>query len=99
MMVFFLEYLNFVVAAFIITVTLSAAGLFFIAYKYETNLRVIWRAIGFCAIALSFFLFILERKFALFGLPAIAIQLFGFYSIYRGIGAEPSLQQLLKHRQ
>jgi hypothetical protein len=96
MEIFLWEYLFFVVAAFVILVSSSAASLFFVTYRYEKILQVFWRAIGFCAIAISFVMLILERKFALFGLPAIAFQLFGFYSIFRGVKAEPSLSHLKK---
>lgn len=96
MELFLLEYLYFVAGVFVILVSVSAASLFFITYRYETSLQLIWRAIGFCAIAVSFLLLILERKFPVFGLPAIAIQMFGFYSIFRGVKAEPILSHLQK---
>ncbi|MFZ6015937.1 MAG: hypothetical protein ACOYUZ_06345 [Patescibacteria group bacterium] len=96
MQIFLLEYLFFVVGVFIIVTCFSAASLFFVTYRYERQLLQVWRAIGFCALAVSFLLLILERKFASFGLLAVVFQLFGFYSIFRGVKAEPSLKHLTK---
>jgi len=96
MRIFLLEYLFFIANIFAIMVSISAASLFYITYKYERQLRVFWRGIGFCLMALSFMLLILEHKYAFFGPPAVLALMFGFYSIFRGVRAEPSLQHLLK---
>ncbi len=90
------EYLFFATAAFVILVSSAAASLFFVTYRYEKKLQAFWRAIGFIAIALAFIMLILDRKYPVFTLPALLFQLFGFYSIFRGVKSQPNLNQLKK---
>lgn len=96
MQIFLQEYLFFVVAAFAILVSVASASLFLLTYKYEQQLRTVWRAVGFLELALAFFLLVLERKFPVFELPALGVLLIGFYSIYKGVLAEPVLSHLQK---
>lgn len=96
MSLFWQEFLFFIASAFGILVSLSASTLFFITVQAERQLRTVWRAVGFLGLAISFFLFILERKFAAFGLAALVVQAFGFIAIYLGVFAEPKLSQLSK---
>lgn len=94
MSLFWQEFLFFIASAFGILVSLSSATLFFITAQAERQLRTVWRAVGFSALAVSFFLFILERKFSIVGLAALLTQAFGFIAIYLGVFAEPKLSQL-----
>jgi len=94
--IFLFEYLHFLTASFAILVSVSAAILFLLTFNYEKKLRTAWRAAGFIALAVAFFFFILERKFADFALPGLLLELLGFYSIYKGILAEPKLSHLQK---
>lgn len=94
MNLFWLEYLHFIVAIFAILVSVSAATLFLLTYRTEAQLTTVWRAVGFSALAAAFFLFILERKFGGFGLIAIAVELFGFFGIYKGVTADLNLSKL-----
>lgn len=91
---FWLEYLHFDAMMLGILVSVSSAALFLLTYRYEKRLRTIWRSLGFLSLAAAFFLFILERKFPGVGLPALLIELFGFFSIYKGVRAEPQLKIL-----
>lgn len=88
---FWLEYLHFDAMMLGILVSVSSAALFLLTYKYEKRLRTIWRSLGFLSLAVAFFLFILERKFPALGLPALFVELLGFFSIYKGVRAEPQL--------
>ncbi|MBI2551154.1 hypothetical protein HYV73_02295 [Candidatus Uhrbacteria bacterium] len=94
MYIFWLEFTHYVMAVFAVLVCVSSASLFLTTYKYEKQLKTVWRIIGFFSLAFAFFLFILERKYPGLGLPALAVQLFGFFSIYKGVLAEPSLIHL-----
>lgn len=93
---FWLEYFHFDAVMLGILVTISAGSLFFLTLRYERKLRTIWRTVGFFGLALAFFLLILERKFPSLGLPALLIQLLGFFSIWRGVRAEPKLSLLAR---
>jgi hypothetical protein len=81
-------------AVFAMLVCLSSATLFLITYKYEKQLRTVWRSVGFITLAIAFLFFILERKYPGLGIAALAIQLVGFFSIYKGVLAEPSIVHL-----
>ncbi|HRY59797.1 MAG TPA: cache domain-containing protein [Patescibacteria group bacterium] len=91
---FWLEYLYFVVSIFAILVGISAASLFVITMRAEKKLKTIWRALGFSLIALSFLLFILERKYSIIGIAALITEVFAFFSIYKGVSSEPDLTPL-----
>ena len=96
MVLFWYEIAHFLTAIFGILVSISAAALFFLVIRYERQLQTLWRAIGFSALAIAMLLFILERKFAFLGIPALLAQAFAFISIYIGVFAEPKLSQLLE---
>lgn len=91
---FWQEYLYFIVSFFAILVSVSAGILFIITLKYERKLLTVWRTVGFLSLAVAFFLYILERKFAQVGLVALVIEFVGFFCIYKGVLAEPKLSQL-----
>ncbi|MFC1633177.1 cache domain-containing protein [Patescibacteria group bacterium] len=92
--IFWQEYLHFLAAIIAILVSISAAFLFFLVSRREKQLRTVWRPFGFLALAIAFFLFILERKYPGFALAAIIIEVIGFFAIFRGVLAEPVLSQL-----
>ncbi|HRY60001.1 MAG TPA: cache domain-containing protein [Patescibacteria group bacterium] len=91
---FWLEFFYFIVSAFAILVSISAASLFALTFRFEKRLRTVWRATGFFALALSFFLLILERKFSQVGLVALLVEFIAFYCIFRGVLEEPILSHL-----
>ncbi len=94
MSIFWQEFLFFLVAMLGMLVSVSSGTLFFLTVHSERQLRTIWRAVGFIALAIAFFLFILERKYPGIELHALAVQAFGFIAIYLGVFAEPKLSQL-----
>lgn len=96
MTLFWYEIAHFLIAIFGILVALSASALFFLVIRYERQLQTVWRAIGFSALAVTFLLFIFERKYEIVGTPALIVQAFAFISIYIGVFAEPKLSQLLQ---
>lgn len=96
MTLFWFEIAHFLIAIFGILVAVSAAALFFLVIRYERQLQTLWRAIGFTSLALTFLLFIFERKFPVLELPALITQAFAFSSIYIGVFSEPKLSQLLQ---
>lgn len=94
MNIFWWEFIYFIVAAFAILVSISAASLFYLVIIYERQLKTVWRAVGFSALSIAFLLFILERKFPSVEFGALIVQAIGFIGIYLGVFAEPKLSQL-----
>jgi len=94
MNIFWFEFVNFLVAIFAITVSVSTATLFFITYSHEKTIRNVWRAVGFLLLAVGFFVYILERKFGMVGIAGVIIEALAMFAIYRGVYASPSLLHL-----
>ncbi len=81
---------------FAILVTISSAILFYLTQRVEGSTNTYWRAFGFASLALSYMLFILERKFPSFGLLAVLIEFLGLVFIFIGVRSETSLLNLQK---
>jgi len=96
MNLFWLEFFYFVAAIFGVLVSIAAAALFLLTYRYERQTQTVWRAIGFIALAIAFIAYILGRKYPEVQLVAIIIELFGFFAIFTGVRAEPNLSHLRK---
>ena len=93
---FWLEFFYFIVAAFAILVSISAASLFILTFRFERRLRTVWRATGFLLLALAFFILVLERKYSQVALMALVVEFLAFFCIFRGVLAEPILSHLGK---
>jgi hypothetical protein len=98
MSIFWYEYLHFIAASLAIVVSIASAVLFIITFRYEKTIKTVWRAVGFLLLAIAFLFFILERKAPNLELMAISINLLAFFSLYKGIRAEPSIEHLKKVR-
>lgn len=98
MSIFWYEYLHFIAASLAIVVSVASAVLFIITFKYEKTLKTAWRAIGFFMLAIAFLFFILERKAPSLELIAVTINAFAFFSLYKGIRAEPNIEHLKRIR-
>lgn len=94
MNIFWFEFIFFLVAIFAITVSVSTAALFFITYRHEGTIRNVWRAAGFLLLALGFFVYILERKFGMFGIAGVILEALAMFAIFRGVYDSPSLLHL-----
>lgn len=93
---FWLEFLHFVAALLAIVVSASLAFLFYITQRLEGSTKSLWRSIGFSLLAISFFLFILARRFSEVEFSALFVQLIAFVTIFIGVLVEPTLSQLIK---
>ncbi len=94
MSIFLYEFSYFLAASMAILVSVSAFALFIITFRYERQLRTVWRALGFILLAFAFLFLIWERKSPDIGLIAIIIQTFALYSIFKGVRTEPKLVHL-----
>lgn len=99
MIVFWFEFLSFITSTVGILVSASAAILFIMTNRVEGVTRTFWRGIGFAALALSFFFFLVERKFPSFELISFITFLVGFIGIYLGVKSEAELSHLIKAEQ
>lgn len=91
---FWLEFLHYIVLMFAILVTISSSILFYLTQRVEGSTKTYWRTFGFAALAVSYMLFILERKFPSFGLLAVLVEFVGLGCIFIGVRSETSLLQL-----
>ncbi len=96
---FFLIFLHYIASMLAILVGISSAILFLVIQRFEQALKTFWRGIGFAALAIAFFMFILEQKYPAFALTAVIVQFIGFFSIFMGVLKEPGLAKLVHVRK
>jgi hypothetical protein len=96
MQIFLYEFSYFLASSLAILVSISAFALFILTFRYERQLRTVWRALGFLCLAFAFIVLILERKYPGVKIVAVLILALALYGIYRGVKAEPVLAPLLQ---
>lgn len=94
MSIFWYEFFYYLSASLAILVSVSAATLFMVTFRYERQMNTVWRILGFTLLALTFLFLILERKEPSIVIITLLLQIFAFYSIFRGVLAEPKLLHL-----